>query len=174
MGSLVQVEGEDVAVLDGDQRVDAILLARSRGQACRHFGSISKPRAWMPNLRAAVTGIRPSPQPRSQRTSSPLEPGEIQQRLYRFLRCRLIQNVGDAFACPARPQIDRFEVPRPNVDAAGDGLRTITAGHNRLDDVGVLARRQRRRLETSRRAGRFGVPCRQGTAGRPPAGGFRG
>ena len=77
--------------------------------------------------------------------------GQPQQRIDHLLWRWLIFDVGDRpFAGSA--QVDRFEVTRPNVEAACDGPRTVGAGNNRLDSVGVLARRQRRRHEAAHRA----------------------
>src|SRR5262245_5584060 len=78
-----------------------------------------------------------------------LESSEVQQRLDRFLRCRLIQHVWDALAGRPRPEIDRFEVARPYIDAMSDGLWTIRARNDRLDGVSVLPRYQRRRFEAA-------------------------
>src|SRR5262249_14924767 len=86
-----------------------------------------------------------------------LELGEVQQCPDRYLRCRLIQDVGDTLAGAPRPEIDRLEVTWADVNATGDRLRTLGAGNDRLDGVDVVPRWQRRRLEGAHRAGRFGL-----------------
>src|SRR6516165_3033134 len=93
-------------------------------------GSMSKPHALQAYSLAAVTGMRPSPQPRSQTTSllvTLASRSSIDHLLWRWL----IFDVGyGPFARLA--QVDRFEVARTNVDPVLDSSRPVWAGNDRL------------------------------------------
>src|SRR5262249_47437603 len=76
--------------------------------------------------------------------------GQPQQSIDHLLWRWLIFDVGDG-PLARLAQVDRFEVARPNVDPACDRSRPVWAGNDRLDGVGVIARRQRRRYEAAHR-----------------------